>query len=152
MDAHNIRISSSYIKDLLLSGKIKEVNTLLTRNYFVEGNVKHGNKVGRTLGFPTANVDVIQQMLPKNGIYECLIEFNNKKYHGLANVGNNPTINYTKDRRLEVYIFDFEENIYNQNIKVHFLDYLRNEIKFSSKDELISQIKKDEELVRNRHF
>lgn len=145
----NIRISSSYIKELLDQNDILKVTNLLTRTYQVSGIVVDGNKVGRKLGFPTANINVGNYYLPNNGVYYVKVNIKNKIYHGLANIGNNPTINQSIVRKLEVYILDFNDFIYNLEVKIDFVAFLREEIKFANKELLIEQMKKDEIYVRN---
>lgn len=145
----SIRISSSYIKKLLKEGNIGGANELLGYNFFIRGVVEHGNKVGRTIGFPTANIDYGDSLLPSNGVYFVDLLIEDKKYYGIANVGNNPTVNYSRQKKLEVYILDYSKEIYNTIVKVGFIQKIRNEIKFNSVEELISEIQNDEKVVRN---
>lgn len=142
---NSTRVSSTYIKKLLSKGNIEEANKYLARNYKINGIVTHGNKVGTKLGFPTANIKYNNYFLPKDGVYFVKID----KHYGICNIGNNPSINYSKTKRLEVYIFDFKQNIYNKEISIEFIKYMRSEIKFNSKEELINQLKIDEELARS---
>lgn len=140
-----MRISSSHVRNLLIEGNIAHANELLSRPYAIEGIVIHGDKVGRTIGFPTANIDYENYLLPKNGIYYGKIHIEEKIYDGLINIGNNPTINYQVKKRFEVYILDFNETIYGKRVKIELLKYLRPEAKFNSKEELIQQMEKDKE-------
>lgn len=149
LDEH-LRISSSYIRSLLQEGQIHKASELLTRPYLLEGEVVHGNKVGRLLGFPTANIDTGAFILPKNGIYYVKVIIDDISYEGMANIGNNPTINFTDKRKLEVNILDFSGDLYQKHMYVSFIEYLRPELKFDSKEELIEQMKIDEKNVRNR--
>ncbi|TNF08409.1 MAG: bifunctional riboflavin kinase/FAD synthetase [Bacillota bacterium] len=146
---NNTRVSTTYIKDFLTSGDLGSARKLLNRHYHIKGIVVHGNKVGHKLGFPTANIDYGQYFLPKMGVYYVRVLLDDKWHHGMANIGNNPTLNYSFEKRLEVYILDFDQNIYGKEVEIAFFHYLRQELKFKNKRELIEQLKKDEEAVRN---
>lgn len=140
------RVASSAIRQYLDNGDILNANKMLGRQYMVEGIVVHGNKIGRQIGFKTANIDYKDFYLPKNGVYLGKIILNDKELYGMINIGYNPTINLQNSIRLEVNIFEFDVDIYDENLKVYFIERIRDEKKFSSKDELI------EELKRNRDF
>lgn len=144
----NVRISSSYIKMLLKEGNVLEANKLLGYNFFIKGLVEHGNKVGRTLGFPTANIDYKDSFLPSNGVYFVTLEIEGEYLYGVANVGNNPTVNYSRSKKLEVFILDYSKQIYDTLVKVNFIDKIRDEIKFNSVEELVDAIKNDEKETR----
>ncbi|MDX9692180.1 MAG: bifunctional riboflavin kinase/FAD synthetase [Acholeplasmataceae bacterium] len=146
---NNTRVSTTYIKDFLASGDLGSARKLLHRHYHIKGTVVHGNKVGHKLGFPTANIDYGQYYLPKMGVYYVRILIDDKWHHAMANIGNNPTLNYSFEKRLEVYILDFDQNIYGKQIEIAFFHYLRQELKFKTKKDLIDQLKKDEVAVRN---
>lgn len=139
----NHKISSSYIRELILKGEIEQASSCLGR-YFTFGNIViDGDKRGRLLGFPTANLEIGKnQITPPNGVYVVSVTYNKKMYYGLANIGYNPTFD-GMDRRLEVFIFNFNENIYGERIDVHFLHFIRNEQKFNDILELQEQIKSD---------
>jgi riboflavin kinase/FMN adenylyltransferase len=138
-----VRVSTTYIRELLDSGNVKEASKLLGRDYSISGKVEYGNQKGRLIGFPTANVDYKNYFLPKGGVYSVTIEVNDKEYNGICNIGNNPTINYSLVTKLEVHIIDFNDNIYGKDIRINFKDRIRDEMKFTSADELINQLKKD---------
>lgn len=142
------RISSTYIKDLLYSGELARAELLLGRPYSIEGTVIHGDKVGRTLGMPTANLDLALYVLPPNGVYYVDVLYNHHVYPGALNIGYNPTINYSVKKRVEVYILDFNEMIYGKQLEIFFRLYLRPEQQFKSKDALIVQLQKDIEDVK----
>lgn len=144
----NMRVSTTYIKDYLQNGDLNSATSLLSRHYSISGEIVHGNKVGTLLGYPTANIDYDNYFLPRVGVYYVNIFVNNKYYNGMANIGYNPTVNYSSEKRLEVFIFDFKKEIYHHHIEVTFLTYIRDEIKFKSKDALINQLKRDEVIVR----
>jgi riboflavin kinase/FMN adenylyltransferase len=138
-----VRVSTTYIRELLDSGNIKEANKLLGRNYSISGNVEYGNQKGRLIGFPTANIDYKNYFLPRGGVYKVTVEINGILYKGICNIGNNPTINYSLVKKLEVHIIDLNENIYGKNVRINFIDRIRDEMKFSSANELIDQLNKD---------
>ncbi|MBE0701482.1 MAG: bifunctional riboflavin kinase/FAD synthetase [Acholeplasmataceae bacterium] len=145
---NHTRVSTTYIKDLLSEGELGTARKLLNRHYGIRGIVVHGNNVGKQLGFPTANIDFGNYYVPKNGVYYVKVCIDNHWHHAMANIGNNPTINFTFERRLEVYILDFNQSIYGKIIEVDFLHYLRPEIKFKDRKALIEQLKNDEQAVR----
>ncbi|MFA5692880.1 MAG: bifunctional riboflavin kinase/FAD synthetase [Acholeplasmataceae bacterium] len=138
-----VRVSSTYIKSLLDLGNIKLANTLLTRSYAIHGKIVHGNKVGTTLGYPTANIDFGNYYLPKTGVYATRIKINDKIYLSTTSLGHNPTINYSSSKKLESYIIDFDEMVYGKEVTVYFDHYLRDELKFDKLDDLLLQMKKD---------
>ncbi|CDR30991.1 Riboflavin biosynthesis protein ribF [Acholeplasma oculi] len=139
----NVRVSTTYIKLLLENGDIRLAKKLLDRSYSIHGEVVHGDKVGKFIGYPTANIDYKKYFLPKVGIYACYVTIGGKKYIGCANLGHNPTLNYSSMKRLEVFILDYDGDLYHQEISVSFEYYLRDEIKYDNVDDLIAQIKKD---------
>ena len=136
-------VSSTRIRELIVQGDLQSVNELLGRPFIYVSKVVHGDKRGRKLGFPTANLEIGERraMLP-NGAYAVNVNFNNKNYCGIANIGDNPTFNVDK-RRIEVYIHDFNGNLYGQDIAISFISKLRDERKFNSVDELVSQLRQD---------
>jgi riboflavin kinase/FMN adenylyltransferase len=144
----HIRISSSLVKTRLSQGDMDDTKHLLSRNYRIYGQVVHGNHLGRTLGYPTANIEYDDYHIPKLGVYAVGILFQKKWYYGMANIGHNPTINYQEKPRLEIYIFDFNQDLYGKHVAVEFYDYIRSEKKFASKDDLINQLNDDEHNIR----
>ena len=138
------RISSSLIREALQADNLTLAEKLLGKPYSIAGRVAHGNKLGRTIGFPTANIMITRLLTPFQGFYAVQVETKSGKFNGVANVGNRPTINGSKPL-LEVHIFDFNQAIYGEAIEVSFLHKIRNEIKFPSFEELKAQIKKDYE-------
>lgn len=145
-----IRVSTTYIRELLDSGNIIEANKLLGRHYSISGIVEYGNQKGRLIGFPTANIDYKNYFLPKGGVYSVSVSLNGETYKGICNIGNNPTINYSLVKKLEVHIIDLDENIYGQELKINFIERIREEMKFSSAKELIEQLEKDKCYVLDR--
>jgi len=144
-----MRVSTTYIKDFIRQGDLEETKKLLNKPYQITGNVVHGNQIGKKLGFPTANVDYGNYLLPRIGVYGVHITIDKKTYLGIANVGFNPTLNYSQTKKLEVFILDFKDNIYDKEVKVIFDMYIREEQKFKNKEELIQQISVDEAKVRS---
>lgn len=139
----NVRVSTTYIRELLALGKIHEATRLLGRQFSIRGNVVFGSQNGRVIGFPTANVNYKNYYLPASGVYFVNVKLDGILYLGMANIGHNPTFNFTLDHRLEVNIFGLDEDIYGSTIEVIFVDRIRSEIKFSGVEELICQLKKD---------
>ena len=136
-------ISSTRIRQALTSGDIEEANLMLTRPFFIRGKVVHGKKLGRTIGFPTANLGFNDEIiLPKIGVYYTNVLWNNRLYKGITSVGNNPTVN-GKKITVETFILDFNKDIYEEEITLYFLKFLRNEKKFNSIDKLKNQLEKD---------
>ncbi len=136
------RISSSLIRQALQRDDLSQAEKMLGKPYSIRGRVAHGNKLGRTIGFPTANIMLNRLVTPIQGVYAVQVETAEGIFNGIANVGNRPTINGTKPL-LEVHLFDFDQSIYGQAIEVRFLKKVRSEIKFASFDELKSQIERD---------
>ena len=136
------KISSTRIREALREGKPEEAARLLGHWWTVEGRVEHGDKRGRTLGFPTANVSLEGTLEPALGIYAVRVEVDGHRYNGAANYGRRPTFD-KKDVLLEVHVFDFNADIYGQQIIVEFVAFLRPEVKFASVEELTLQIAAD---------
>lgn len=142
-------VSSSKIREALLSGNIKLANYMLGYRFFVENEVIEGQQLARTLGFNTANLlfpeDIIQ--IP-NGVYAVEVNIDGNNYIGIANYGTKPTVTNDNKKILEVHIVNFDENIYGKVIKVSFLDKIRDEKKFESLTQLKEQITKDIECLK----
>lgn len=137
------KISSTKIRELVMAGKVAESQKLLGRHYQIRGKIEIGrDRGGKLLGFPTANINLYDELRPKIGVYAVTVECKGEKFKGVANIGYSPTFD-DNIFTVEVHILDFKENIYGQNIRVNFIDRLRNEKKFSDLSELSDQIKKD---------
>ncbi len=143
----DIKVSSSNVKALLEEGKIALADKLLGRCYTIEGVVVEGFHNGEKLGYRTANLDILGNVPPKKGVYAVYIMYNKKRYLGMCNVGYNPTIGKLTNLKLETHIFDFDKMIYGEEIRVSFIDYIREETKFNSLDELKNQLKTDKEYI-----
>ena len=144
------RVSSSEIRELLRQGEFSMAEELLGRPFAIEGRIMHGEKRGRTIGFPTINISIGRKLSPVLGVFAVLIVLNKKTYHGVCNVGKRPTIGGEKTL-LEVNIFDFDKNVYGEHAKVLFRHRIREEMKFESVQQLQSQIASDANIAR-RYF
>ena len=142
-------ISSTLIRNLLSNGKIFDVNKLLKRNWAIEGIVKEGRGMGKKIGFPTCNIDLNYYVIAKPGVYavKVLQGKSKKTLKGIANLGYRPTFNQKKII-LEVYIFNFNKNLYNKKLTVQFIKFIRGEKKFKGIDQLRKQIKLDLKIAK----
>lgn len=143
-EIEHLTISSTKIRNSLIEGKIKVANELLGRNYSFQGLVVKGRQLGRTIGFPTANVHLAEnyKLTPSNGVYAVRIFVRGSWYKGIMNIGNRPTVEGIGITR-EVNIFDFDDDIYGEDVVVEILDFIRKETKFNGLEELKAQIKAD---------
>lgn len=147
---NNEIISSTLIRKAIIDGDLEKANKYLSKKYFFSGKVIDGKKIGRDLGFPTANIQVSEnyKLIPACGVYAVETEINGKRYPGMLNLGYRPTINSDKtNRSIEVHIINFKGDIYKQNIRVYFHKKIRNEIKFHSLRRLKQQLIKDKILI-----
>jgi riboflavin kinase / FMN adenylyltransferase len=137
-------VSSSKIRNLLgEDGDVEKASKMLSRPYFLEGIVIRGKQLGRKIGFPTMNLDYNKDfVLPRGGVYYSLLEHNNRKYKGITNIGYNPTVENDK-LSVETHILGFDEDLYDETIKINFIKRIRDEKKFNSLVELSAQLKKD---------
>nr|WP_294570686.1 bifunctional riboflavin kinase/FAD synthetase [uncultured Romboutsia sp.] len=143
----DIRISSSYIRKLILDGKVEDARKYLGRNYKLSGEVIHSKKLGRTIGFPTANISIDENIIiPKVGIYATKVYVNGTIYYGATNVGYNPTVNGNK-LSIETNILEFNDDIYGKIITIEFLERIRDEKKFNGIEELKEQLQKDTKYI-----
>jgi riboflavin kinase/FMN adenylyltransferase len=145
-----INISSTKIRDSLLLGDVQTAKLFLSRPYEISGTVVKGNQLGRTLGFPTANVKVDSELklVPANGVYAVQVKIDGKMHFGVMNIGTKPTVNSSNEKSLEVHIFDFNKVIYGDIITVFMEKHIRNEQKFANLDELKRAISNDEIICR----
>ena len=135
-------ISSSLIRKKISLGKIKEANKLLSRPWCVKGKVIRGKRRGRIIGFPTCNIKLNDYIVPKLGVYSVIVETNNFKKKGIANIGYRPTFN-GQNLLLEVNIFGINKNLYNKEVNINFIKFIRSEKKFKGLEQLKKQIKID---------
>lgn len=143
-DIDHIQISSTKIRNALLIGDIKTATTYLGHEYTLTGTVVKGKQLGRTIGFPTANIQVNDnyKLIPGDGVYAVKVKYKSNFYGGMLNIGNNPTVE-GKGKSIEVNIFDFDKAIYGDEVTIYFIGRLRDEVKFNNLDELKEQLAKD---------
>ena len=151
-DVENIAISSTKIRNALAVGNVKSANRLLGYTYAITAEVVVGNKIGRTLGFPTANLELPREymLINNRGVYACLVDYEGQTYKAMANIGHRPTIgDRSQDNPLiEVNLFDFDGDLYGKQIRVRFIDRIRSEEKFDGLDELKAQLEQDREKAK----
>ena len=140
-------ISSTKIREMLLAGDMGTANNLLGYRYGVEGVVVEGMKIGRGIGFPTANMRLYEplKVLPSDGVYAVWVQTSGKTYRGITNIGIRPTVGINNERTIETHILDFDEDIYGLSIKLEFVAKMRDEVTFSSLEDLKTQLHKDRE-------
>ena len=144
------KISSSRIRSLIEEGRVKEANNLLSRPYKLIGRIIHAKGLGKKMGYPTANLDLVDNfVIPKYGVYDTDIIINGKKFKASTNIGTNPTVEHD-GIKIEAHILDFDEDIYGEIVELELLEFVRPELKFDSIEELFEQIAKDVLVTRNR--
>ena len=151
ISAHEIdevSISSTKVRNALLEGDIAKANEFLGYRYFLNGVVVKGKQLGRTIGFPTANItpSATYKLIPKEGVYLVKVEVLDSTYYGMLNIGTNPTVAGTS-QTIEVNILNFDTDIYDQEIKIYFLERVRDVVKFNSLDELKQQLHHDKQYA-----
>lgn len=145
----NRDISSTYVREKIADGNIRKANELLGYHYFIKSEILHGKKLGRRIGIPTINMILPEhKLLPPNGVYVTEVLVNGRKYMGVTNVGCKPTVSEECIVGVETYIDDFNQDLYGEKIVVAFLEFIRPEMKFSSIDELKSQMESDIQVAR----
>lgn len=144
------KISSSRIRSLIEEGRVKEANNLLSRPYKLIGRIIHAKGLGKKMGYPTANLELVDNfVIPKYGVYDTDIIINGKKFKASTNIGTNPTVEHA-GIKIEAHILDFDEDIYGEIVELELLEFVRPELKFDSIEELFEQIAKDVLVTRNR--
>jgi len=150
-EVDEINVSSTKIRQAIEIGDIQTANSYLNEPFEISGKVVKGNQIGRTIGFPTANIEIGDDLkiIPTIGVYavEVILE-DQRKLHGMMNIGIRPTVTDSKEVKIEVFIFDFSEAIYDQRIKVYLLQRIRGEHRFQSVEVLRAQLQEDEKTVR----
>lgn len=143
-DIDDIAISSTKIRKALINGEITLANKFLGYNFFFSGNVVHGNNIGKTISFPTANIkiDAPYKLVPKNGVYIVKTTIDNQITYGMMNIGYNPTFN-GKQKSIEIHFINFNKNIYDKTLTIEMILRIRNEIKFNTVDDLKKQLEQD---------
>jgi riboflavin kinase/FMN adenylyltransferase len=145
-----VNVSSTKIREAILAGNIEKANEYLGDTFELSGTVVKGNQLGRTIGYPTANIVLNSdlKLIPGNGVYAVRVNVRGAWFDGMMNIGTRPTVVSNGGRTIEVNIFDFEETIYDETVTVQFLSKWRDEQKFNGLEELKNQLKIDEETIR----
>lgn len=153
-DIDAVNVSSTKIRNAILGGDIAKANEYLGEKFELTGTIVHGQAIGKTIGFPTANIQVNSdlKLIPGNGVYAVDVNVKDSHYFGMLNIGNRPTVNYSADRTIEVHILDFSGEIYAEEITVKFIDKLRDETQFKDLQELQNQLKEDEKFIRTKYL
>jgi len=151
-DVDNVNVSSTKVRKALEDGEVDLASNYLGYPFFIHGVVVHGQKNGRELGYPTANLEIQNpyKLIPANGIYAVKVEVGGKLFRGMLNIGTRPTMELGGDISVEVHIFDFKESIYGQELTVSFIKRIRSEKKFETRDALIAEMEKDQ--VKAEHI
>jgi riboflavin kinase/FMN adenylyltransferase len=146
----HVVISSTKIRESLRSGEMERASSMLGYDYSLEGAVVEGKKIGRSMGFPTANMKLYEplKLLPADGVYAVKVHVVNKSFIGITNIGTRPTVSMNGEKSIETHILDFDEDIYGLPLRVEFVERLREEVKFSSIEMLRQQLCKDSEKAR----
>lgn len=147
----DVKVSSTKIRNALLEGNVARANGFLGYPYTLTGMVVRGNEIGRSMGFPTANVEPSEavKLIPGNGVYAVKVHFEDRIYHGMANIGKRPTVvRETAQRVIEVHIFGFSSDLYGKNLRLTFHGRIRDEVKFEDTEALKAQIEKDATAAR----
>ena len=144
-----VSISSSVIRKVLKDGDIQHANHYLGYHYYLDGTVVDGYKVGRKLGFPTANLlpSCPDKLIPKEGVYAVYAYIDEVRYAGMLNIGHRPTVDNGSNLSIEVHILNFSGDIYNHHMRIEFIEFIRQEQKFDSLEKLIAQLNTDRETV-----
>jgi riboflavin kinase/FMN adenylyltransferase len=150
VDVNNITVSSTKIRNAILTGDISTANKFLERYFMMHGIVVEGNKLGRTIGFPTANINIPEsyKIIPADGVYAVWITVKGQRYQAMLNIGNRPTVE-GKQRTIEANIFNFESDIYGEEVTLDFAARIRDEQRFDGLDALKDQLIKDKETTKN---
>ena len=149
-DVENIAVSSTKIRHSLQCGDVELANMFLGYQYSYVGNVVSGNKIGRELGYRTANLDVKREyrLIEMPGVYATYVDYEGQVYKSMTYIGKKPTINDGSEENIEVHIFDFDGDIYEKDIKIRFVKRIRDERKFDSLEALKKQIEIDEKQIK----
>jgi riboflavin kinase/FMN adenylyltransferase len=145
-------VSSSAIRHNIQEGNIEKANKFLGRPFMLSGNIIKGKQIGRTMGFPTVNLNYDKKFIvPKGGVYGTIVEYKNNFYKAITNIGYNPTLEGNK-LSIETNILDFDKSIYGEEIKLYFVEKIREEKKFSNIEELKNQLSKDKEFINSKNY
>ena len=149
-DIDSVSVSSTKVRRALTAGNLKTANNYLGYNFMLNGTVVNGKKLGGTIGYPTANIEIEEtyKLIPKTGVYVVQSTIANKNIYGMMNIGNRPTVD-GNHQTIEVHFFDFNQDLYHQKLNIELIYFLRDEKKFDTIDSLVHQLKKDEEIARD---
>ncbi len=153
-EINDIKVSSTKIRKAILEGNVHQATSYLGHSITLSGIVVRGNEIGKTLGFPTANIHISDKskILPAIGVYEVDVHVDCNKYKGMLNIGTRPTVTNSLEKKVEVNIFEFDEDLYGKKIGISFVRKIRDEKKFESLDELKQQLAKDKQEILNRRI
>ena len=148
-DVDNVAVSSTKIRHYLANGDIRHANQLLGYEFSYTGKVVHGRQVGHKIGFPTANIDVAKefQLIEKPGVYATFVEIDRQTYPSMTYIGNRPTMHDNRPQSIETHIFNFDKNLYDKEIKLRFVDFVRDDKKFDNFEALKQQIEADQQTI-----
>lgn len=148
-DLESIAVSSTKVRNTIISGEIKKANQYLGRPFSLSGTIVKGDKIGRKIGFPTANLFIEEEykLKPQNGVYLVQCHLNNLKYFGMMNVGKRPTVS-GKETQIETYFFDFNGDLYGKKLNINLLEKIRDEQKYDSMESLRSQLSVDQKICQ----
>ena len=149
-DIDSVSVSSTKVRRALTAGNLKTANNYLGYNFMLNGTVVNGKKLGGTIGYPTANIEIEEtyKLIPKTGVYVVQSTIANKNIYGMMNIGNRPTVD-GNHQTIEVHFFDFHQDLYHQKLNIELIYFLRDEEKFDTIDSLVHQLKKDEGIARD---
>ena len=149
LELPDVSVSSTYIRNCLSDKKIKEANNMLSYYYRLEGKVIEGNRLGMKIGFPTANLEINDKnkIIPGDGIYAVWVHRAQKKYGGMAYIGKRPTVAVHGEQRIEVHLFDFSGDLYDETLQLEFVEFLREDKQFDNVEKLKKQLHADKESV-----
>ena len=150
-EINDVNISSTIIRKAIENGDMPIANKYLGENFSIQGSVVKGQQLGRTIGFPTANIEITDttKIIPPKGVYHVSVEVKGVKYYGMMNIGERPTVSDSGIKSIEVNIFDFDKEIYGEITTISIFEKVRDEIKFNSIEELKNQLKIDEKHCHN---
>ena len=150
-DVDNVAVSSTKIRHFLEKGDIRQANLLLGYEYSYTGKVVHGQQVGHKMGYPTANIEVAEeyQIIEKPGVYATFVDFGGQSYPAMTYIGKRPTMHDNRPQSIEAHILNFEKNLYDKEIKIRFVDFVRDDKKFDNFEALKQQIGADEQTIIN---
>lgn len=155
-DIEDVAVSSTKIRKSLENGDLEKANEFLSRPFFISGEIVKGKRLGRQMGYPTANLKISEsyKLIPREGVYVVVSEIGGQRYYGMMNIGTNPTVG-GQNQSIETYFFDLDKNLYEMHLQIQLLKRIRSEMKFENLDALIKAMKADEafaqDFIKNYH-